>query len=103
MPFCRALLEMPDAVAGCSQLSMKRTFLGAYVMDMNCVTPQFSMTSHTTVTGDFQSHVVGDGTMSMSGKGMPARSMKTHTEETWVGPCAPGQKPDDAPDTSAAN
>ena len=88
--------EMPKMPAGCSQFSIKRTFLGTYVMDMNCVTPQFSMTSHATASGDFQSHVVGDGVMTMSGKGIPAKTIKSHTEETWVGPCAPGQTPDDA-------
>ena len=88
--------EMPKMPAGCNQFSIKKTFLGAYVMDMDCKTPDFSMSAHSTITGDFQTHVVGDGVMTMSGKGMPAKTIKTHTEETWVGPCAPGQTPVDA-------
>jgi hypothetical protein len=84
---------MPE---GCSPLTIKRTFLGGYVMDVSCKTAEYSMTSHSTLTGDFQSHVAADGVLTMQTKQMAApQTTKTHTEETWTGPCAPGQTPDD--------
>jgi hypothetical protein len=92
---------VPKMPATCSQFSIKRTFLGAYVMDMNCGTADYTMVMHAVATGDFQSHVVSDSTMTMSSKQAPARTMKMHNEETWIGPCAPGQKPDDEPDSGA--
>jgi hypothetical protein len=87
---------MPKMPAGCSKFTIKRTFLGAYVMDMDCKTPDFSMTAHSTVTGDFQTHASGDSNMTMTMAGKPTQTIKMHTEETWVGPCAPGQAPIDA-------
>jgi hypothetical protein len=92
-----ALPKMPK---GCNQLSLKRTFMGAYVMDMNCATPDYTMVMHAVVTGDLQTHMSGDSTMTMTMKQSPPRTMKMHTDATWVGPCAPGQKPDD--ETNAA-
>ncbi len=88
--------EIPKMPAGCSQLSIKKTFLGAYVMDMSCDMQGLRMTSHSNVTGDFQGHVVGDSTTTMAMGGKPPQTIKMHTEETWVGPCAPGQEPIDA-------
>jgi hypothetical protein len=87
-----AVPKMPD---GCNQFSIKKTFLGAYVMDMSCTTTEFSMTAHAVVTGDVQSHLVGDSTMTMTTKGQPAKTMTMHTDATWIGACPPGQKPDD--------
>ena len=83
---------VPKMPAGCSQFTIKRTFLGAYVMDMSCTTPTFNMVSHAVATGDFQTHVSGDSVMTMSGKNMPARTIKMHNEATWVGPCAPARR-----------
>jgi hypothetical protein len=82
--------------AGCGKFIIKRTLLGAYVMDMSCVTPTYSMTVRSVATGDFQTHVSSDSTMTMSGKLAPARTMKMHNKVTWVGSCAPGQTPADA-------
>ena len=87
---------VPKTPAGCSQFSIKRTFLGAYVMDINCATADYTMVDHAVLTGDLQSHVTGDSTMTMSTKQTPTRTIKMHNEATWIGPCAPGQKPDDA-------
>ncbi|HWE47401.1 MAG TPA: DUF3617 family protein [Caulobacteraceae bacterium] len=92
--------EIPKMPKGCDQLSIKRKFLGGYVMDMACKTPEYSMNMHATVTGDFQTHASGDSVTTMSMGGKPPQTMKMHTDETWVGPCAPGQKPDDAGETS---
>jgi hypothetical protein len=86
-----AVPKMPD---GCKQFSIKKTFLGAYVMDMSCTTPEYTMTAHATVTGDVQSHLVGDSTMTMTMKDQPAKTMKMHTDATWIGACPPGETPD---------
>ncbi len=86
---------IPKMPAGCSQASLKRTFLGAYVMDMSCSTPAYTAVMHATVSGDFQTHMTGDSTMTMTMAQQPPRTIKMHTDATWVGPCAPGQKPDD--------
>ena len=86
---------IPKMPAGCTQFSLKRTFLGAYVMDMSCTTADFSMTAHATVTGDLQSHMVGDSVMTMTTKTTPAKTIKMHTEATYLGPCPAGQTPDD--------
>ena len=94
--------SMPKMPPGCSQFSIKRTFLGHLVMDMNCTTPQFSMVMHSEASGDFQTNMSSDATMTMSGKSVGTRTTKMHTEAHYVGPCAPGQKPDDADDSSNA-
>jgi hypothetical protein len=95
--------NMPKMPQGCSQLSLKRGFLGAITMDMNCATPDFNMVMHSTVTGDFQNTMSSDAVMTMSMKGSPAKTSKMHSEAHYVGPCAPGQTPDDAPDTNGTN
>jgi hypothetical protein len=93
---------MPKMPAGCSQFTIKRTFLGHIVMDMNCTTPQFTMVMHSEATGDFQSNMSSDATMTMSSPQMPAKTTKIHTEAHYVGPCAPGQTPDDLIASNAA-
>ena len=95
--------NMPKMPPGCSQLGIKRTFLGPIVMDMNCATPDFTMVMHSTVSGDFQNSMSSDAVMTMSLKGAPPKTSKMHSDAHYVGPCAPGQTPDDAPDTNAAN
>ena len=80
----------------CSQYSLKRTILGAYVMDMTCAEPQFTLVSHTQMTGDFQSSMVGDMTMTITVPGQAPQTTKTHSDSRYLGPCAPGQTPDDA-------
>jgi hypothetical protein len=92
---------MPKMPPGCSQFTIKKTFLGAYVMDMSCATPEYTMVAHSVATGDFQTHMSADMTMTMSNKQMPSRTTKMHTDASYVGPCAPGQTPDDADDTNA--
>ena len=94
---------MPKMPAGCSQPSIKRTFLGHMVMDMNCATPEFTMVMHSEASGDFQNNMSSDATMTMSMKQSPPRTSKMHTEAHYLGPCAPGQTPDDAPETNGTN
>jgi hypothetical protein len=93
---------MPKMPPGCSQFSIKRTFLGHLVMDMNCTTPQFSMVMHSEASGDFQTNMSSDATMTMSSKQMGTHTTKMHTEAHYIGPCAPGQKPVDEDDSSKA-
>jgi hypothetical protein len=76
--------SMPKMPPGCSQFSIKRNFLGRYIMDMNCTTPEFTMVMHSESTGDFQTHMSSDATMTMSTKQMPAKTTKMHTEAIWV-------------------
>ena len=93
-------MKMPKE---CSQFSIKHTFLGAYVMDMNCATPDFTMVSHANMSGDFQSKMSSDMTMTMASTAHPvAQTTKMHGDYSYVGPCAPGQKPDDDVDTDSS-
>jgi hypothetical protein len=91
---------MPKMPPGCSQFSIKRTILGHYVMDMNCTTREVAMVMHSEAAGDFQNSMTSDATMTMTLAGQPPRTSKMHTEAHYVGPCAPGQKPDDAVDSA---
>ncbi|MEJ0064269.1 MAG: DUF3617 family protein [Caulobacteraceae bacterium] len=92
---------MPKMPPGCSQFSIKRTFLGHIVMDMNCATPDFTMIMHSEAQGDFQNSMSSDATMTMSTKQMAPRTTKMHSEAHYLGPCAPGQQPDDADESNA--
>jgi len=95
---------MPKMPPGCSQFSIKRTFLGHLVMDMNCATPGFTMVMHSEASGDFQNNMSSDATMTMSTKQMAApQTSKMHSEAHYLGPCAPGQTPDDAAATNGTN
>ena len=94
---------IPKMPAGCGPFTVKRTVMGAYVMDLSCATAAHTMVMHQVASGDFQSHVSSDSTMTMSGKeGTASRTMKMHNDMTWVGPCAPGQAPDDVAPKEAA-
>jgi hypothetical protein len=96
---------MPKGPPGCSQFTMKRTFLGHIVTDMNCVTPQFTMVMHAEASGDFQTNMTSDVTMTVSTKQMAPTTTKMHAEDHYLGPCAPGQTPIDeqTPQAAGAN
>jgi hypothetical protein len=79
----------------CSQFTFKKTLLGAYVMDMACTMDGGSMSAHAEMNGDFQNAMTSDMTMNINITGQPARVMKMHTDLKYLGPCAPGQTPDD--------
>jgi hypothetical protein len=74
----------------CSQFSIKRTFLGAIVIDASCGQNGVTSTMHMTFKGDFNSSVSGDSQVSMSMPGQPAHTFATHTESHYVGPCPAG-------------
>lgn len=86
----------------CSQFTVQRTLTGGFVMDMHCGDAEVTVVSHAEMSGDFQSHAIGDQTLTMTAQGQPPRTIKTHTDMTYVGACAPGQQPEDAADTNAA-
>lgn len=77
------------------QLDIKRTFQGAYVVDSTCATPDFTMTSHAVMTGDFQSTMSSSATTTTTTPGTPPKIARTRMDSRYVGPCAPGQPPDD--------
>lgn len=95
-----AVANMP---VGCAQPIIKRTFTGAIVIDASCETAHFRMTGHTVSTGDFQSHVSTDSETTMIIGNQPPRTSRIHIDSRWVGPCPPGRKPDDAPDSNATS
>jgi hypothetical protein len=93
---------LPRMPPGCTQFTIKRTFLGHFVMDMNCATPRFTVVMHSEATGDFQTNVSQNAVMTMSSPQMAPQTHKIHTEAHWMGPCAPGQKPEDEPEAPGA-
>lgn len=86
---------MPHLPPCFKQFSVKRTFAGAYVIDSTCESSMFTMAAHTVLTGDFQTNVSSDGATTTTTKQAPPEVSKTHTQASYLGPCAPGQKPDD--------
>ncbi|HEY1752203.1 MAG TPA: hypothetical protein VGG29_13155 [Caulobacteraceae bacterium] len=79
----------------CSSFALKRTFLGAIVLDGACKSGPVSSTMHVTISGDFDSHYVTDGAATITMEGRPPTSFATHTEAKYLGPCPPGVKPED--------
>jgi hypothetical protein len=77
------------------QLDIKRTFQGAYVVDSTCATPGFTMTSHAVMTGDFQSTMSSSATTTTTTPEAAPKITQTHMDSRYIGPCPPGQPPDD--------
>lgn len=80
-----------DMGKNCSQFSLKRTFLGALVMDATCTTGPVSYSFHLNVHGDFNNNYVTDSTGSVTMQGQPTRSFTSHTEAHYLGPCTGGE------------
>jgi hypothetical protein len=77
-------------IPGCTGLILKRTFLGDYVMDAACSSPQGGMSSsmHMVVHGDFLGgSYTTDGTAHITIPGRPALDLTSHSEAHWLGPC----------------
>jgi hypothetical protein len=87
--------------SGCGQVSVRRTLLGAIVMDMTCGASGLTMTSHTVATGDFQTTMTSDSKMTLSAGRMATRTLTFHSEAHWVGPCPAGQRASDEPQRAA--
>lgn len=79
---------------GCSQFTIKRTFLGDIVMDASCNEGGYATTMHITAHGDFNSSYTVDGEGSVSIPNRPVDTFKTHTEARYVGACPPGSADD---------
>jgi hypothetical protein len=84
----------PIAKQICSKQNLQRTATG-YVNDSVCTISGATITSHTEVTGDFDSAYVVT-TEAKSDKGPEQlRDTTTRIEAKWLGDCKPGQKPGD--------
>lgn len=74
----------------CSHFSLKRTFLGAIVIDATCGAGGVVSTMHMSVHGDYSSAIVGDSQVSLTVPDQPTRTFTTHTESHDAGPCPAG-------------
>ena len=84
----------PIAKQICSKQNLQKTATG-YVNDSVCTFSGATITSHTEVTGDFDSAYVVT-TQAKSDKGPEQlRDTTTRIEAKWLGDCKPGQKPGD--------
>jgi hypothetical protein len=80
---------------GCQSFTFKKTFLGAYVIDVACAEGPVSTTVHMTVSGDFTNTYVSDAQASISTQGRPTSTFSTHSVATWIGTCPAGVTPND--------
>ena len=87
---------------GCPDLTIKRTFTGDIVMDFDCKSKDITMSMHSVSRGDPQSHMTTDSVTNVTMEGHPQQTTKMHADMQYVGPCAPGQKPDDYSDQGNA-
>ena len=84
----------PMAKQICSKQEVRKTATG-YVADSVCSIGGGTMTSHSEITGDFNSAYT-IVTASHSDKGLVnLRDVTTRIEGKWLGDCKPGQKPGD--------
>jgi hypothetical protein len=79
----------------CSKNDIQPTATG-YATDSVCSVAGVSMTSHSEITGDFNSaYTVKTATHSEGGAAGGPRDATTVIEAKWLGECKPGQKPGD--------
>jgi hypothetical protein len=84
----------PMAKQICTRQEVQKTATG-YVADSVCTVAGVSMTSHSEITGDFDS-AYSVVTTSHLDKGPSAiRDTTTRIEAKWLSDCKPGQKPGD--------
>lgn len=85
----------PMAKQTCSKNEVRKTAAG-YLTDAVCTVNGMSVTSHSDVTGDFNSAYTVQVTSKVSGTpaGVPRETTIT-VEAKWLGPCKPDQKPGD--------
>ena len=85
----------PAAKDMCSKNDIRKTATG-YVTDSVCNVAGVTMTSHSEITGDFNSAYTVKATSQSQGgpPGMP-RDSTTTIEAKWLGACKPDQKPGD--------
>jgi hypothetical protein len=79
----------------CSKHEIQKTATG-YVTDSACSVGGMSMTSHSDITGDFNSaYTVKSTSHSERGPSGLPRDSTTTIEAKWLGACKPDQKPGD--------
>jgi hypothetical protein len=83
----------PMAKQICSKQDVSKTATG-YVSDSVCSVAGVSMTSHSDITGDFNSGYTVKTTAHTERAGKPLDTVTT-IEAKWLGACKPDQKPGD--------
>jgi Protein of unknown function (DUF3617) len=85
----------PPSKETCSKHEIQKTATG-YVTDSICTVGSASMTSHSDITGDFNSAYTVKSTshIERGPAGLP-RDFTATTEAKWLGACNPDQKPGD--------
>ena len=78
----------------CSKRDIQQTATG-YAIDSVCSVASVSVTSHSDVTGDFNSAYTVKTTAHSEGGALGSRDATTVIEAKWLGECKPGQKPGD--------
>ena len=78
----------------CSKRDIQQSASG-YVIDSVCSVAGTSMTSHSEVTGDFNSAYTVKTTAHSEGGALGSHDATTVIEAKWLGDCKPGQKPGD--------
>jgi hypothetical protein len=85
----------PAAKDICSKNELQKTATG-YVADSVCTIAGASMTSHSEISGDFNSaYTVKSTAHTEHGPSMMPRDSTTTIEAKWLGACKPDQKPGD--------
>jgi hypothetical protein len=84
----------PMAKEMCSKQDTQKTATG-YVSDSVCGIAGVSITSHSEITGDFNSAYSVKSTSHSEGGPAGARDSTTTIEAKWLGACKPDQKPGD--------
>jgi hypothetical protein len=90
-----ATAASPMSKEVCSKRDLQQT-AGGYVMDSVCSVAGISMTTHSEITGDFNSaYTVKTATHSDRGVGGLPKDTATTIEAKWLGVCKADQKPGD--------
>jgi hypothetical protein len=85
----------PMSKETCSRRDVAKTATG-YVSDSVCSVGGLSMTSHSDISGDFNSaFTVTSTSHSEGGPSVVPREVNMTVEAKWLGPCKPDQKPGD--------
>lgn len=90
-----ASLMLAKAGRHCSKMSFRRMAGGSITLDSACADGEVATTSHTVYSGDFASAFTSEDETRLTMAGRPPRTMKLHKAFRYLGPCAPGQRPDD--------
>lgn len=81
--------------SGCSELTLRRSMLGAYVIDSQCGGGGIALKLHMEARGDFQSRYSLDTTSAIKLPDKPDQVDTSHREARYVGACPAGMTPDE--------